>query len=86
MLAERCYRNTLLTAGKSIDHALTMRGRTDRKGSKVPGAGLSGPGRRGLARHRAVQGNDPWPKVEPIVKTCLESTENPNVGLRLSTL
>ncbi|HMF19251.1 MAG TPA: hypothetical protein VKE98_18720, partial [Gemmataceae bacterium] len=81
VLAEQSYRNTLPTANKSIDHALAMRSKLIEKfGPQLPGA------------FRAKVDADlitigfkakvAWQKLEPLLKTCMESNE-PVIGWKI---
>src|SRR5262249_41020322 len=74
-LAERCYRNTLPTASKSIDYALVMRGLLIEKYSQHLAPALRAKVDVDLVAVGLSQGDNAWPKLEPILKTCLESTD-----------
>ncbi len=85
LLAEQCYRNLLPTAEKSIEQALAARQVLlarfrrhlkaefrDQEDVKLLALGLSG-------------GKEPWPKLEPLARTCVESSAVP-IGFKLVDL
>ena len=74
-LAEQCYRNTLPTARKSFDYALVMRGLLIEKYSQHLAPALRAKVDVDLIAVGLSQGDSAWPKLEPILKTSLESTD-----------
>ncbi len=85
LLAERCYHNTLPTAVKSIDQALTIRAALLARFPQQLAPDLRDQIDVDLLAVGLSRGNDQWPKLEAIFKTCLAST-NVNVGLKLIDL
>ena len=75
LLAERCYRNTLPTAKKSIEHALVMRDKLIAKFPQYLPPTVRNPVDLALLSAGLSKGSDLWPKLKPIVKTCLESND-----------
>ncbi len=85
LLAKQCYRNTVPTAIGSLDHALTMRGKLiDLFPEYLPPV-FRAPIDVDLIAIGLPKGDDAWPKLEPILKTCLESTD-PDIKKRLADL
>ena len=85
LLAQRCYRNTLPTARKSIAHALTMRDSLIEKFPQYLDPAFREPVDLVLLAEGLSKGNDAWPKLEPILKSCLESAD-PAVSKRIVDL
>jgi hypothetical protein len=85
LLAERLYRNTLPTAGTSLDHALAMRAALLDKLPQLLPPAVREPIDVELAAGALSKGNEAWPKVEPVVKACLQSKER-DVGMKLADL
>jgi hypothetical protein len=81
MLAERCYMNTLPTATKSIEYALAMRLQLMEKFGRQLSAAFRAKVDADLIAF-GLKGNVPWAKLEPLLKTCLESNE-PAVGWKI---
>ena len=85
LLAQRCYRNIAPTAKKSIAHALTMRDSLIEKFPQYLDPAFREPVDLELLAEGLSKGNDAWPKLEPILKSCLESAD-PAVGKRIVDL
>jgi hypothetical protein len=79
LLSERYYRNTLPTAKKSFEHALVMRGLLIEKFPQYLTPAFRARIDVDLLAEGLTKGNDAWPTLEPILKSCLESTD-PAVG------
>ncbi len=76
LLAVRCYRNTLPTASKSVEHALTVRAVLIEKFPQHLPQALRNKVDADLLVIGLGKGNAAlWPKLEPICKTCLASTD-----------
>ena len=76
LLARRRYRNTLPTASKSVEHALTMRAVLIEQFPKHLPLALRNKVDADLLVTGLGKGNAAlWPKLEPIVKTCLASDD-----------
>jgi hypothetical protein len=74
-LAERCYRNILPTASKSIEHALVMRSLLIEKYRQQLSLPVRGKVDAAMIAVGLSKGNDLWPKFEPILKTCVECND-----------
>ena len=85
LFSQRCYRNTLPTAKKSIEHALAMRDVLIQKFPQYLTPAFRLTIDLGLLAEGLSRANDAWPKIEPILKSCLESTD-PAVGKRVVDL
>ncbi|GEM_PF-429222 len=82
LLAVRCYRNTLLTASKSIEHALVMRALLMKKFPQHLAPAFREEFDVDLIAVGLSKGTDAWPKLEPILQSCLESN-NLAIGLKI---
>jgi hypothetical protein len=83
LLAVRCYRNTLPTAAKSVDHAVTIRAMLVGKVPQHLSAGFRNQVDMDLVALGLAGGKGAWPKLAPILKACLESTD-PSIGQRIA--
>ena len=75
LLSERYYRNTLPTAKKSFEHALAMRDLLIEKFPQYLTPAFRATVDVDLLAEGLSQGNDAWPKLEPILKSCLDSAD-----------
>ncbi len=82
LLAVRCYRNTVPTAARSIDHALTMRGMLIDRLPKQLSPTFRETVDVDLLAIGLSKGSNAWGKVEPILKACLESNDL-TIGLKI---
>src|SRR5262249_6587907 len=85
LFAKQCYRNTPPTAKKSLDHALVMRGLWIDKFPQYLSPAFRVVIDVDLIAEGLSRGDDAWPKLEPILKTCLESDDVPT-GQRIAAL
>ncbi len=85
LLALQCYRNTLPTAMKSLEHALKMRGKLIEMFPKHPSPADRVKVDLELIAIGLSKGIDAWPKLEPIVKTYLEGTD-PDIKKKIDDL
>ncbi|MCI0682637.1 MAG: PPC domain-containing protein, partial [Gemmataceae bacterium] len=83
LLAVRCYRNTLPTAAKSIDHALAMRALLIERFPKHLSPAFREKIDVDLFAVGLATGGDVWPQLEPILTTCLESNDL-TIGLKIA--
>jgi hypothetical protein len=84
-LAERCYRNLLPTAAKSAEFALAVRAAVLEKFPQHLARPLRDNVDVGLVTAGLSQGAGAWPRLAPILKTCLESDER-SIGWRIAGL
>lgn len=83
LLAVRCYRATLPTAARSIDHALVMRGiLLERMPKLLPATFRDQVDTDLVAISLSSKGAAMWPTVEPILKASLESNDL-TIGLKI---
>jgi hypothetical protein len=85
LLVRRCYRNTVPTAKESVDHALAMRELLIERFPQHLDAAERAKVDVELLAAGLPRGNDAWPKLEPIWKTCVESND-PAVGTKVADL
>jgi hypothetical protein len=75
-LAERCYRNTLPTAARSMDLALRIRGILLQKFAKDLVPTFRDNVDMGLVVAGLSRGEGAWPKLAPLLKGCLQSDQS----------
>jgi hypothetical protein len=75
LLAQRCYRNTLPTAARSLDHALAMRALLIEKFPQHLLPAFRDKIDVDLIAVGLSKENDAFDRFEPILKTCLESND-----------
>jgi hypothetical protein len=84
LLALRCYRNTLPTAIRSVEHALSIRAVLIDRFPQHLASGFRDQVDVDLVALALAQAGT-WPALEPILKTCLESKDL-SIGLKIVAL